>query len=292
MVLKSFSRLDKNYYRNRTSFSLFLILLSTALLFTHPIKAKATENRAKQVFIEQSLNGRAEKITFIDRNKILYTRGNGKSETVSLEKVKKNDKELYVGAATSRDELIIIERKGAGLLVTTANPQAKKPKARIFADASLKPSKKEAGVHAEPRRDASFIATQDFLTSYPFWSSKIVLGVYETLPEKHRNVIGLFPYLRADLTLRACAAGKAGAGVFELLNGQGTDCATLQKKWDALEKKGKIKTFKEKAETERKQARDIIACSQGMVGENFCRAAGKKLAERATDPKTVLDILS
>ncbi len=270
-------------------FRFFIVFFSLIVCFFYT-NANAAEIKN---YIEQSTkitSGSARKITFLSEEKIRYQDQSGKVFSLTPAKIRSDNKFLFV-IAPSEKQLLIIEKKGSALFVTEAVDGAKKAETSVFSDQAL-PLSKPADRITPARTQAGFLTTQEFLTSYPYWSSKITLNLYDTLPEKHRNLIMIFPYLRTDLTARFCGARTSGAGVFEALNGQNMSCAELLKRINAIrEIPAKLQAFQKNAERERILAKEVVNCSQGMAAVKKCEKVTKTVAKNLHDPKSISDVL-
>ncbi len=122
-----------------------------------------------------------------------------------------------------------------------------------------------------------YIASIDFIKSYPFWSANSVARGFDLLATKEKGIITLFPAILLELADKLCRADTVTAGIFELLpETQKITCDNLS----VLTIPKNLKNLQKFANQERPLLVKVLECSQGNRQPALCQKINQELANK------------
>jgi hypothetical protein len=171
------------------------------------------------------------------------------------------------------------------------NPILEQTNAFVFVPAGTKVPALPAG-YQNPPAQATVVDPDVFLISYEFWPPEGVALGWESIEDRYRPVIGLFPVVLTDVLWKLCASSYKPPELGEALRGQGVTCARILARIDEVQAKGRFDKYKALVAKERAVLLAAVNCARGaVVTPAVCQPAAKRVAEAAVSLNTVAAVL-
>jgi hypothetical protein len=133
-----------------------------------------------------------------------------------------------------------------------------------------------------------YIASVQFIQSYPLWSADSVARGFDLLASKEKGIIQLFPAINLELADKLCRANSVTAGIFELLpETQKITCDDLL----LFNHHKNLEKLKILANQERPLLVKVLDCAQGNKHPQLCQKINQQLAKKIVNSVTLSTLL-
>lgn len=147
------------------------------------------------------------------------------------------------------------------------------------------------GYTPQPPPGARDIDPSTFLRSYEFWEPNIVAGVYDSIEERYRALIRIFPLVHADLIWKLCQSTAQPRELGQALRGEGVTCAQVDTRMKAAQRTGAFNAFKQRMHVQKADALLAVECARGIHNADICQEAAVRTQRAAVSLETVTTVL-
>lgn len=144
-----------------------------------------------------------------------------------------------------------------------------------------------------PRDGRGRVTGNGFLASYEFWDPTGVRNGYQSLAERSRTLIRLFPAVQLDVIWKLCLAPRADRALATALRGQGVTCPEVIEGIAASQRSGAFERYKAEVAAEKAILRQVVRCAEGYPeSKQTCDGAARDLARQAIALDTAATVLA
>jgi len=140
-------------------------------------------------------------------------------------------------------------------------------------------------------RLGSRVEAHTLVSSYEFWTPDTVARHYDSLDEKYRAIIQLFPAVQTDLIWKLCQSSVQTTKLGEALRGEGVTCAQVDDRLKAAQRSDAFNRYKRRVHAERVDVERAVQCASGIHLPSVCARSAQRTQRAASSLETVMTVL-